>query len=116
MNIKKIGFYLMASFLFVVLLSDRSIVNAQEGDIGGGAVQTNGEIGFFDETIISSTTDTSTPKTTEEPKIVKPAGKFPSTGELVQKSLMISGGLIIAGLIVAMFVKRGTRKGREAKK
>ncbi|MFD1899275.1 cell wall protein [Enterococcus termitis] len=62
-------------------------------------VQTVGEIVFSEEST-TPTSGTSQSSSDEEPT-KKPAGKFPSTGELVQKSLLICGMAVI--VLVACF-------------
>ncbi|WP_430607172.1 hypothetical protein IGJ55_000302 [Enterococcus sp. AZ170] len=56
----------------------------------GEDVQTNGEIVIEkDETV--QTTDTTTSSTIDPPKVKKPVGRLPSTGDLIKTSLSISG-------------------------
>ncbi|WP_249274544.1 LPXTG cell wall anchor domain-containing protein [Candidatus Enterococcus clewellii] len=78
----------------------------------GGAVQTNGVIQFYEETTSSTTipsTSTSTPVTepsSSELPVTKPTGKYPSTGELVKKSLAISGSVLVVLVLLFFFWKR----------
>ncbi|MGC6769300.1 LPXTG cell wall anchor domain-containing protein [Enterococcus sp. LJL51] len=77
----------------------------------GGAVQTNGVVSFYEETTEpSSSTEPSTttePTTTPtKPSGSKPAGKYPSTGELVKKSLGISGAALVLIALILFYVKR----------
>lgn len=86
----------------------------------GGAVQTNGVVSFYEETTEpssttepSTTTEPTTTPTTEptKPSGSKPAGKYPSTGELVKKSLGISGAALVLIALILFYVKR--RKEQE---
>lgn len=97
---KKKILFLMVSFIGLLsLMVSVNLVNAE--DIGG-VVQTKGEVGFYEETSPSTTTsDSSTPT-----KVTKPKGKFPSTGELVKKSMMVSGGLILVLLLFILLHKQ----------
>lgn len=77
----------------------------------GGAVQTNGGISFYEnKTIDSSIPDN--PKTTPS-DTTKPAGKLPSTGELVKRSLSISGAVIVVLAIFFYLWKRKKGKNEE---
>jgi len=71
------------------------------------AVQTNGEIVFSAESSgpRSSTTPSESIASSSEP-IKKPTGKYPSTGELVMKSLTISGIVLAALVVIFYLVKR----------
>lgn len=89
----------MTSLLFSVCVSSR-VVLAQEGK--GGAVQTNGHIGFYQDTQPSSSSLESTsssnrtvPSTKPTGGITKPAGLLPSTGEALTKGLTWSGLLLL---------------------
>ena len=117
MKQNRISYLLLSSFL-VVIVCGMFIVSIQ-ANAEGGAVQTNGEITFYDETTGSTTeptteptidSSTSYPKTSGDDsgtRIEKPVGKYPSTGELVQKSLSISGIVLIAvGIIFFVLKKR----------
>ncbi|MBP2097261.1 LPXTG cell wall anchor domain-containing protein [Enterococcus rivorum] len=67
----------------------------------GGAVQTNGEIAFFEE---------KTTQTSNEPTIQKPKGKLPATGEVVRNSLGGIGVLILLLLLFLFYRKRRNQK------
>ncbi|MBL1229912.1 LPXTG cell wall anchor domain-containing protein [Enterococcus sp. BWB1-3] len=120
MKVKKL-IYLLFSSLGLLLLSGAFLPVAYAQEEIGGAVQTNGEIGFYegDAPIVdSSTTNSSTaassyPTTSgsTEPAAAKPAGKYPSTGELVKKSLSFSGAALI---LIALFLFLMKRKKKEA--
>lgn len=76
------------------------------------AVQTNGEIVFSDErtTHSSGTSDSSS---NEEPT-KNAAGKFPSTGELVLKSLSISGiAVIVLAVCFYLFKRKEKDEGKD---
>ncbi|MEI5994477.1 LPXTG cell wall anchor domain-containing protein [Candidatus Enterococcus mansonii] len=78
----------------------------------GGAVQTNGNIQFYEESSSSSSTTTST---TETPiKKPKPVGRFPSTGELVQKSMVFTGGLLLLILLYILIRHKRKSNGKES--
>lgn len=73
----------------------------------GGAVQTNGEIVFFEEK--------TAPSTSEPVPKPSPKGKLPTTGELMKKSLSITGVTLII-IIVFFYMKRNKeRAGKETK-
>lgn len=79
----------------------------------GGAVQTDGVVDFYEETIIS-TTESNVPKTQNSsvaPSPTKPRGRYPSTGELVKRSLGISGFALIVFVLFYFLLKK--RKGKE---
>lgn len=69
------------------------------------AVQTNGEIVFSAESSDSSTPSSDSTISSSE-LVKKPIGRLPSTGELVMKSLSISGIVLVAFVIVFYLVKR----------
>lgn len=97
---------------FFFSTSSISCVYAEEETIGG-AIQTNGEITFFDEDPLPSTSETSRPLTSADES--KPKGIFPSTGELVKNSFFVSGIVLIVFLACAYLLKqkKGKQTGRE---
>lgn len=116
--------FLLLSSLIVVIgcTVGETAVFAQEGN--GGQVQTNGEITFYeDEPLPSSSSEppvSSEPASSEapipsssEPVIQKPQGKYPSTGELVKKSLSISGIALIAIVFLLFLYKRRKKEAEE---
>lgn len=117
---KKWVLVLLSSIVFSLsFISQSSIVFAEDA-ANGGAVQTNGVIGFYDDTQ-TSTSSTSpsassdggvvTPPSTAGPTgTTKPYGALPSTGELVKKSLFISG---IAVIILVLFLYYFGKKKRK---
>ncbi|MEI5994258.1 LPXTG cell wall anchor domain-containing protein [Candidatus Enterococcus mansonii] len=104
----KIKYLLLSTFVIAIVgVSSDRIVYAD-----GGSVQTNGRVSFYTETS-TEPTESSYPKTSgdSDDSVAKPVGKLPSTGELVVKSLTISGGivLVIGGIFILL------KKRREAK-
>ncbi|WP_086349710.1 LPXTG cell wall anchor domain-containing protein [Candidatus Enterococcus clewellii] len=88
----------------------------------GGAVKTNGVIGFYEEDVSESSTsessssDSETSETTQSTLpptggTSKPSGKFPSTGELVKNSLTISGIALLVMAVLFLIWKRKNREG-----
>lgn len=78
------------------------------------AVQTDGEIVFTQESTqtTSATSESSTESSNE--LIKKPAGKFPSTGELVAKSLSVSGvAIVLFALIFYLFKRKKSADGKD---
>nr|WP_242700759.1 LPXTG cell wall anchor domain-containing protein [Enterococcus sp. DIV0212c] len=83
-------------------------------------VQTKAGITFVDDNYGSDSSDsTSNSSVRSSPKIettVKPKGRYPSTGELVKKSLSISGILILMYVLLFFWSKRKkTTNEKEAK-
>ena len=105
-QVKKISLLLLL-FLFVgVSVTSLGIESKAEED--GGIVKTNGVIGFYDD---SSSSEPSTPPSSNAPTVKKPAGRLPSTGELVKKSLSIAGGVLL--LLIALFLLFKRKKDHE---
>lgn len=118
----KIKYLLLSTFVIAIVgVSSNQTVLAE-----GGSVQTNGKVSFFDDTNTEPTSSTepldsskdsngvtgqSTYPETSGGAIAKPLGKLPSTGELVVKSLTISGGILL--VLGALFIL--LKKKREAK-
>lgn len=88
---------LVGFFSFVVCVE---LVSAEEL---GGVVQTTGEVGFYEGTTPS------TKESSSDVPVKKPVGKLPSTGELIKKSLLISGSLIVV-LFLLFFVYKQRKK------
>lgn len=119
LKVKKKLFLLLSSLLMVIgWLVGNQPVFAQDGN--GGQVQTNGEIIFYEDEPepsssqppVSSSSEAPVPSTpSSEPPVTKPPGKYPSTGELVKKSLSISGGVLI---LIAFFLFLYKRRKKEA--
>ena len=116
-------FLLLSSFAMVMgFVAGGNTASAQEGN--GGQVQTNGEISFYADEPLPSSSEPPAPSSTQEPSseapvptssselpVTKPAGKYPSTGELVKKSLTISGGAVV---VIALVLFLYSRKKKEA--
>lgn len=97
---KNLKYYILTSIVLVIFFTITPLSVQAEGGGNGGAVQTTGGVGFYED----ETTPTTTPSATEEPKetpSLKPKGRYPSTGELVAKSLSISGATLV--VIVAIY-------------
>lgn len=84
-----------------------------------GAVQTKGEVTLIDGMTSTSGRSTSTTKESVLPntegKRQKPMGRLPSTGELVKKSLTISGIIVLLIFLTAYYL-RTKKKQSESKK
>ncbi|WP_086314475.1 hypothetical protein A5821_002048 [Enterococcus sp. 7F3_DIV0205] len=112
MKKKRILYLILTSFVCVGLVVKAIPVHAAEE---GGQVQTQADVGFYEES-----TDSSTEPTTSEtkpsqsistpPRPVKPTGKFPTTGELVKKSLLFSGSALVLLALIFFFWKRKKEK------
>ncbi|MBO0445097.1 LPXTG cell wall anchor domain-containing protein [Enterococcus ureilyticus] len=116
MKTKKVTYLLVSSIVwFGLLLTPFQAVIAQEGAAGGGAVQTNGEIGFYEgESTTEPPTSSSTTNVSESTiATTKPKGRFPSTGELVKKSLSISGVALVVIVCLLLLFKRKKKEGEE---
>ncbi|MEI5990764.1 hypothetical protein A5881_002269 [Enterococcus termitis] len=72
-------------------------------DADGGQVTVDGTIGFYEESTEESTASTAT----KGKENTKPVGRYPSTGELVQKGLpWLGGGLLVLIAIIWFKTKR----------
>lgn len=104
--------YSKSIFLFLVLFGVG--INIKTFTVLGmeNEVQTNGEIIFYEEssgsTSSTSTKESSVTKPTESSTAgtTKPIGRFPSTGELIGKSLGISGILMLIFILLFYLLKR----------
>ncbi|MGX7148294.1 LPXTG cell wall anchor domain-containing protein [Enterococcus ureasiticus] len=99
---------IQVSVALVFLVFVGSILTVPSISVYGmeAAVQTDGEIVFTQEsTQPTSTTSEPSSDSSEEP-IKKPGGKFPSTGELILKSLSVSGIAIIMLVFGVYLFKR----------
>ena len=100
MQVKKISLLLLL-FLFVgVSLTHLSIESHAEEN--GGVVKTNGVVGFYEDSSSSDPTSNSSTST----QVTKPTGRFPSTGELVKKSLSIVGIILLLLIMLFLLLKR----------
>ncbi|MBO0469636.1 LPXTG cell wall anchor domain-containing protein [Enterococcus sp. DIV0242_7C1] len=76
------------------------------------SVKTNGEIVFTEESTPPTSETSETTSSSEEPT-KKPAGKYPSTGELIQKSLSVSGIAVLIFALGFYLVKRKRESTRK---
>lgn len=115
-QVKKISLFLLL-FLFVgVSLTGLGIESHAEEN--GGLVETNGVVGFYEDSSSSSDSTSSNPtsNSSTSSQVIKPTGRFPSTGELVKKSLSISGLLLLLIVLFLLFKRKKERdKGGESK-
>ncbi|OTN88327.1 hypothetical protein A5819_000779 [Enterococcus sp. 7E2_DIV0204] len=85
----------------------------------GGEVQTNGVISFYEESSSTEPSSSVEPSSgpepsTSEPKVVKPVGRYPSTGEMVKKSFVVTGiALIVIGLVLFFWKRKKEHEGRD---
>ncbi|MDA9470605.1 LPXTG cell wall anchor domain-containing protein [Enterococcus sp. 5H] len=101
-------FPILCTLLF--LFNPISVLAEEAGN--GGGIQTTGEIGFYEETK-ATTEPTELPASGTERPTEKPKGKFPSTGELVKKSLSISGVALVIIAAIIFFWKRKKADGKQ---
>ncbi|MGG5343044.1 LPXTG cell wall anchor domain-containing protein [Enterococcus sp. AZ192] len=74
----------------------------------GGQVVTDGIITFYEDSTEPTTEPSKpTPSTPSEPKVEKPVGRYPSTGELIKGSIGLSG---VALIVIAVFFFLKKRK------
>ena len=112
----KISCFLVV-FSLVCAIGGPQIVMADDG----GAVQTKGVIGFYEASTESTSieepisSESSAPESTENSEekavVVKPKGKFPSTGELVKTGLSFSGVALVLGVLLFFFWKKRQEGG-----
>lgn len=109
--------FILAFILFFGLFQT---VEATEN---GGAVQTKGQITFLenDSSSSDSTTDSSSSSesvassstnSSQSNFPTKPKGRYPSTGELVKRSLSISGILLLLIAFILYLLKRNNQAKR----
>lgn len=115
MKNKHVFLYMFSSlFLSLLMFLSAPVSFAQEG-----AVQTKGEVILWAESSDSSEPPTSStepsgstaPSDSSQAAVNKPAGKYPSTGELVKSSLTITGIALLLIMLVLFFLKK--KKERE---
>ena len=103
---------LISVIYFGIGFGGLAVVNAEEI----GQVQTNAGVGFYEASTDSSTIEATT-TTTKPTNVTKPKGRYPSTGELVKKSIAISGIVLILFVVIFILWKRKknqqTKKGKE---
>lgn len=105
-----IYFLLTSVICFSFGLSSFLTVGAEEI----GQVQTNAGVGFYEESTQSSSSTETTAATTQSDISKKPIGRYPSTGELVKKSVALSGVVLI--LFVALFILWKRKKNNQKEK
>ena len=78
----------------------------------GGQVATDGVITFYEDATVdsSSTTPSRQLPNTNTPTTQKPAGRYPSTGEIVKGAIGFSGVLVVIGACLLYLVKRKRTK------
>lgn len=107
-----IHFLLISVICLSVGLSSFLTVDAE----GVGQVQTNAGVGFYeDSTQISSSTQP-TAQTSQSDSSTKPKGRYPSTGELVKKSIVLSGIILILFVVLFILWKRKKNNQTETRK
>lgn len=107
---QKAVYFLLTSVLCIGIgLGCYTPVHAEEI----GQVQTNAGIGFYEASTDSSSSIESTTTITQPDSSIKPKGRYPSTGELVKKSLVISGAILI--LLVVLFILWKRKKNQQTK-
>lgn len=115
MNIKKnLCFTLvfsLASLLVMLPVTTQAKEQNTEHFSGKGSIR------FYEESTTSSSTEPSTSSSVPvrdssatQPTGSKPEGRYPSTGELVQKSLTLSGVILILLLIIVLLFRRRKEK------
>lgn len=115
MKKKNIIYFLLTSVIcFGFGLSSFLPVSAEEI----GRVQTNVGVGFYEDSTqsSSSTESESTTTTTQSAGSKKPIGRYPSTGELVKKSIALSGVALILFIVLFILWKRKKNSQKENRK
>lgn len=105
-KLKTLGTSIMLAIAFLSFVVQPTLVAATEN---GGAVPTQGAISFYE----GKTTPSSSEPTQTSSEVTKPTGKLPSTGELIKKSLSISGLAVILIAVFFFFWKRKKGKAEE---
>lgn len=96
-------------FILSILLSLTFSLGSEIVLAEGGEAGTIAEIEFYTDVSKAPPVDKgNTPEPTKKPK---PVGRFPNTGDIVQKSLMVSGGLLALLGIYTFIIKQKKRKG-----
>jgi len=105
-KIVKNRFLFVSIFCLSLCLAAFSTVYAEEI----GQIQTKAGVGFYEASTSESTSNTTaTTDTSKSEVVVKPKGRYPSTGELVKTSLSISG-LILVILVLILFLRKKKEK------
>lgn len=79
----------------------------------GGTVRTNGVVIFYKEEPGTFTTDSPELEDNSVSPATKNSENIPTTGELVKKSLVISGGILIAIALILALIKRKHKEEKE---
>ncbi|MEI5993545.1 LPXTG cell wall anchor domain-containing protein [Candidatus Enterococcus mansonii] len=112
---------ILSSLVILSMIFSLSVSNVKsEASEIGGAVQTNGKINFYEESSSSEPpkSDTEPPTSSvpeAEPPRSKPKGGYPSTGELVMKSLSTSGVVVVLTVLIFFLRKRKKEKDGQRK-
>lgn len=115
---KKLKYFILTSIVLVSFFTIASLSVNAEGGGNGGAIQTTGGVGFYEEETPPTTEPPITPpikdsSSSEVPK-AKPKGRYPSTGELVAKSLSVSGiALVVIVFIFFIWKRKKENQGKE---
>lgn len=105
-------------FITSILFSMMLIVFPVKSLGSEGAVQTKGEVTLISGATTTNGSSTSTTKSflpNTKGQSRKPVGRFPSTGELVQKSLTISGIVLLLLILTAYFLRRKKEQNESEK-
>lgn len=81
----------------------------------GGQVQTEGEVGFYTDKVPAESSGPGKTSTSSIPSTTgtKPAGLFPSTGELVKTGMTISGIVALVAALILFFWKRNKKQNED---
>nr|WP_242700645.1 LPXTG cell wall anchor domain-containing protein [Enterococcus sp. DIV0212c] len=112
---KSIVYFLLISVIgFKLGLGGFLTVSAEEI----GQVQTSAGIGFYESSTESSSSAENTATTSQSQSDIstKPKGRYPSTGELVKKSVALSGVVLIVFVVLFILWKRKKKKQTENRK
>lgn len=114
---KKLKYFILTSIVLVSFFTIASLSVHAEGGGNGGAIQTTGGVGFYEEDTPPTTEPSIEPpieeSSSEVPK-AKPKGRYPSTGELVAKSLSVSGiALVVIVFIFFIWKRKKENQGKE---
>lgn len=111
MKLKLFSPYILSLSIFACLLLGAKTSFAAEG---GGQVGQDAGIEFYVDETESSLANSEQPGSPAESAIKKnkPVGKLPKTGEVVKKSLAVSGiSLLIGGTVFFLIKKFRAKKG-----
>ena len=112
MNKKRI-IIMLASIVCLVAFTPTSLTVTAAENQNGGQVTTEGIITFYEDSTERTTEPSKpTPSSPSEPKVTKPVGRYPSTGEIIKGSIGIGGIALVAIALFLFFKKR--KKEQEA--